>query len=196
MAPVININDLIASHGGFITVKDIPSSSIYHRLLSMVKDGDVVRVSPGVYASQDTLANTMLDITKIVPGGILCQYSAWFHYRLTTQIPSSTCVAVKRGRRLRLPLWPPFTLYYRQPKDFELGLTTANVGGYDLPIYDMERCVCDAIKSRNKIGIDVSTEIIKNYLARTDRDLNKLMAYAHRLRVANILTRYLEIALS
>ncbi len=172
MATILQIEDIITAHGGFITAKEIESSSVYHRLLDKVKTGDVVRVSPGVYALSESLANTMLDITKIVPDGILCQYSAWAHYGLTTQIPSSICIAIKRGRKVRLPEWPPFSLYYKGEDVLRLGETTDNVGGYEIPIYDIERCVCDAVKSRNKIGIDVSSEILKNYLNCEDRDIN------------------------
>ncbi len=196
MTAMETIENVIAANGGFISTKEIKSSSVYHRLLKKVKDGAVVRVSPGVYALNDSLANTMIDITKIIPGGILCQYSAWAHYGLTTQIPLATCVAIKRGRKVKLPDWPPFSIYYIEEKILTLGLTQANVGGYDIPIYDIERCVCDAVKARNKIGIDVSSEILKNYLNRKNRDLPKLMRYAKSLRVANIIGKYLEIQLA
>ncbi len=196
MAAITKIEDIIASHGGFITAKEIESSSVYHRLLEKVKDGAVVRVSSGVYALKESLANTMLDITKIVPDGILCHHSAWAHYGLTTQIPPGICVAIKRGRKVTLPAWPPFILFYKGQGVLTLGQTMANVGGYDLPIYDIERSVCDAVKSRNKIGIDVSSEILKNYLNRQDRDLNKLMRYAKALRIASTISKYLEIQLA
>ena len=71
-----------------------------------------------------------------------------------------------------------------------------NIDGYNIRIYDVERGVCDAVKFRNKIGMDVCSEIISNYLERPDRNLTKLMDYARRLRVGNILEQYLQIKLS
>jgi hypothetical protein len=59
----------------------------------------------------------------------------------------------------------------------------------------VERCVCDAVKFRNKIGIDVCSEIIGNYLERTNRNLSKLMDYARKLRVGTILEQYLQVKL-
>ena len=59
---------------------------------------------------------------------------------------------------------------------------------YKVQIYDLEKSVCDAIKFRNKIGVDVSSEILKNYLKRQDRDLTKLNEYSHKMRIAGILT--------
>ena len=67
--------------------------------------------------------------------------------------------------------------------------------GFTFHIYDIERCVCDAVKFRNKVGMDVCSEIINNYLERSDRNISKLMDYARLLRVANILEKYLQVKL-
>lgn len=65
--------------------------------------------------------------------------------------------------------------------------------GYNIRIYDIDRCVCDAIKFRNKIGMDVCSEIIDNYLVRPERNISKLLDYARQLRVGTILENYLQI---
>ena len=67
--------------------------------------------------------------------------------------------------------------------------------GYNIRIYDIERCVCDAIKFRNKIGMDVCSEIIDNYLVRLERNISKLLDYAKQLRVGTILEDYLQVKL-
>ena len=69
------------------------------------------------------------------------------------------------------------------------------IDGFDIRIYDIERCVCDAVKFRNKIGIDVCSEIINTYLERPDRNLSKLMDHARKLRVGTILEQYLQVKL-
>ena len=69
------------------------------------------------------------------------------------------------------------------------------IDGYKIAIYDIERCVCDAIKHRNKIGIDVCAEILNNYLKRPERNLSRLMDYARQMRVTSTLEKYLEIRL-
>lgn len=55
--------------------------------------------------------------------------------------------------------------------------------------------MCDAVKFRNKVGIDVCSEIISQYLNLPDRNISKLMDYAHTLRVGNILESYLQMKL-
>lgn len=69
------------------------------------------------------------------------------------------------------------------------------IDGFRINIYDIEHCVCDAVKFRNKVGMDVCSEIINNYLERPERNISKLMDYARALRVASIIEKYLEVKL-
>ena len=189
------IYEIVANNGGFITKKEIPSYYDYRQLLTLVRKGELVRVRQGVYALPESMANTMYDIEKIIPGGILCSYSAWSHYNLTTQIPYGIFVAIQRGRKVSLPEYPPITLCSVSKNLFELGATKDLVGGYECSIYNIERSVCDAIKSRYKIGIDVCSEIVNEYLSRPYRNLVMLSQYAKALRVESTLKKYLEIIL-
>ena len=158
----------------------------------MAASGEVNRIGRGLYATDDALTATLYDIEKIVPGGIICTYSAWVYYGLTTQIPMSVCVAVARGRKIVLPNYPPITLYHQSEEQLEIGKTSAMIDGQEVTIFDIERCVCDAIKYRNKIGMDVCSEILQSYVKRKGIDLNKLSQYAKRLRVGNLLHTYLQ----
>ena len=194
MAAIQTINEIMAAHGGFVSKKDLTSSQ-YHRLLNSVIDGSVVRVRRGVFALPTAMANTMYDIGRIVPGGVLCNYTAWSHYGLTTQIPMYICVAIEQKRKIKLPAYPPISLSYQSKEQLALGCERANIGGYDVNIFNMERSVCDALKNRNKIGMDVCAEIINNYIRRKDRNLNLLSEYAQKLRVGNVLHNYLQLAL-
>lgn len=112
-------------------------------------------------------------------------------YTGTTRILSCN----KKRPKITLPDYPPITLYHWSDTAFNLGITNTEIEGFNVRIYDVEKCVCDAVKYRNKIGIDVCTEIIKEYLKRRDRNVNKLMKYASQLRVAKTLGTYLQMEL-
>lgn len=165
----------------------------YYATLQKAKQGQLVRVKRGVYAKEIALADTMVDIEALIPGGILCMFSAWEYYGLTTQVPQQYDIAIKRGRKIVVPQYPNFKLHNLSDNALNLGVTTETISGYKVKIFDLEKCVCDAVKFRNKIGIDVCTEIIKNYLKRPDRNIAKLMKYAKFLRVAKILEMYLAM---
>jgi hypothetical protein len=167
----------------------------YYKMLEEVREGNMVYVRRGVYATADQLAGTMIDLRRVVPDGILCLFSAWNIQHLTTSLPQAYHIAIKRGRKLTLPTHPPIELHYLTESLLEIGVEEKIVDGYNIRMYNAERCVCDAVKFRNKVGIDVCSEVVNNYLARPDRNLTRLMDYADRLRIRKILEKYLEIAL-
>ena len=177
---------------GFVSTKNL-SDWQEQQLQDAVRKGEAVRLKNGIYADIDALANTMVDIRMIVPGGILCLWSAWSVYSLTTQIPNAYYIAIERTRKIVLPYYPEFQLVYQSDKLLSIGATRKNVQGYDIPIFDMERSVCDAIKYRNKVGIDVMAEILQTYLRRPDKNISRLMDYASKLRIRKTLNQYLEV---
>ena len=61
-----------------------------------------------------------------------------------------------------------------------------------MPIFDLERSVCDAVKYRNKVGIDVMAEILQTYIKLPKNNISRLMDYSSKLRVRNTLSHYLE----
>ena len=192
----MEVYKFIEAQGGYIRAKDIKNNRpMYDQLLSEVGKGNVMRLRNGIYALPDTMASTMVDVEKIVPDGIVCMYSAWAYYELTTKLPPNICIAIDKKRKVTLPYYPPISLYYWSVNTLEIGTTAQQINGYKVRIYDIEKSVCDAIKFRNKVGIDISSEILKNYLKRLDRNLTRLNEYAKKMRVANTLNNLIEYML-
>lgn len=185
---------MIKTENGIIHA-DRGSNKEYRQLLSAVRAGQLVRLRNGLYASPDAIAGNIVDIEAIIPGGVLCLYSAWSLYNLTTQIPDAFYVAVERSRKVRLPSFPDIKLVFQRGELLEIGKTEITVQGIRLTVTDIERSVCDAVKYRNKIGLDVMSEIIDNYLRRHERNLSKLTDYAKKLRVYSILHPMLIVKL-
>lgn len=190
-----NIYHKVAALGGVISTTDISSEAEYKRIHRAAQRGELLRLRSGVYASPDALLDTMLDIERIVPGGVVCLYNAWSHYQLTTTIPPAFCVAIERKRKVVIPPSLPITLYYWKEDYLSLGVIEETLSGHSVRITNLERSVCDAVKYRNKIGLDVCAEIVRTYLRKEGRDLSLLTEYAKRLRVWTTLKSYLEIAL-
>ena len=183
--------DTLKQQGGFITTGEVKSRGEYEQLRRAIEDGTLMRLRNGVYVEMSALANNMIDVERIVPHGVLCLYSAFAHYGLSTQVPSATCIAIEAKRKVRLPDYPPIDLYYWKKENLEFGIIKKSISGYDVLVTDMERTVCDAVKYRNKMGLDVCGEVIDNYLKKENRNISLLHEYAQKLRVKNILTTYL-----
>ena len=167
----------------------------YYKLLDSVREGDTVRIKRGVYATAEQLADTMIDVEAIVPGGVLCLFSAWNEHGLTTSLPQAYHIAVKRGRKVTLPVFPQVELHHITDRMFDIGVEKQIISGYLIHIYNKERCVCDAVKYRNKVGMDVCAEVVNSYLSLPDRNLSLLFDYADQLRVRRILEQYIALKL-
>ena len=167
----------------------------YYKLLESARDGNMVRIKRGVYATTEQLANTMVDVEAIVPGGVLCLFSAWNVHGLTTSLPQAYHIAVRRGRKVTLPVFPKVELHHITDTMFDIGVEDQIVSGYRVSIYNKERCVCDAVKYRNKIGMEVCAEVVNSYLALPGRNLSLLFDYADKLRVRRILKQYIALKL-
>lgn len=187
---------LFEQNNGYLNRKQIIDKSTYNHLMQLIKEGVVERMKQGVYHyATEVSDNTMIDVEKIVPGGVLCLYSAWSYYELSVQIPQAFNVAIEKNRKVTLPAYPPITLYYWQQEYHELGVIEREIGGYMVKIYDLEKSVCDAVKYRTKVGNEVVSEILKNYLKLKSRNLTLLMEYARKMRIEKTLRTYLEIGL-
>lgn len=132
--------ELFKQHNGYLTKKDIENRVLYDNLLKLTASGVVERVRRGVYHYNE-MGETMIAIDKVIPGGVLCLYSAWFYYDLTLYIPHSYSIAIERSRKLLLPDYPAITLYYWQKEYHELGKTRQTIDGFEVDIYNLEKCV-------------------------------------------------------
>lgn len=185
----------VKSHldNGFIVTDR--SDSSYRKILQLAKEGELIKVKNGLYTTIDALSSGMIDIDKIIPKGILCLYSAWHYYGMTTQIPDSYYVAIDRKRKVQIPKTIDITPVYQKKDLLDIGKSTVYIDGMKIAIYNRERCLCDAVKYRNKIGIDVMVEILNSYLKYPEKNLTLLSEYAKHLRVFNILSNYLDVRL-
>lgn len=96
---------------------------------------------------------------------------------------------------MTVPAFPQIEIHHFTDKILNVGVVKMTIDGFVINVYDVEMSVCDAVKFRNKIGTDVCSEIISNYLDRPERNISKLMDYAKTLRVHTTLAKYLEIKL-
>jgi hypothetical protein len=76
-----------------------------------------------------------------------------------------------------------------------MGVQEAIIGKHKVKIFCIEKSVCDAIKFRNKIGIDVAVEILKNYLKLKNRNITRLMEFAKQMRIFSVIKQYIEMGI-
>lgn len=122
--------------------------------------------------------------------------TALFFHDLTDREPTEYAVTVKTGynpTNLKAEGIQVFTI---KADLYGVGLTEAQTPfGHIVPVYDMERTICDLLRSRRKIEIQTFQGALKAYVRHKDKDLRTLMHYAGLFRVEKILRQYLEVLL-
>ncbi len=181
---------------GIIKLQDLTKINVnkYH-LQKLVKTGEVDRLKHGIYKLSDFQTNEYFEVQNLVPNGIICLFSAWNYYELTTYMPHEFHVAIEKKSKVKLPDYPPIKLYYWDNNSLKTGRKKVKIDNFTISIFDLEKSACDAVKFRNKIGKDTLYEILTEYLKRKDKNLDLLIKYSKKLRVEKILKNYLDVLL-
>ena len=184
-------------NGGTLRTRDALARGIHAATLYALRDqGKVIELVRGLYRLADADAPENPDLSYVAakaPYAAVCLISALAYHNITTQIPSAIHLAVPRGSRSSISLAPaPVKIYRYDPKTFELGLKTHHIDGRPVRIYGVARSVVDAFKYRNKIGLDVAIEALHYARERTKVTPAEIPRIARPLRVANVITPYLQ----
>jgi predicted transcriptional regulator of viral defense system len=194
-----NMNELLQifkSNKGYLSSRELTSRTMRNHLQKLIDHGKAFRIKRGVYCLNEEISRRqMIDVERIVPDGVICIYSAWSYYQLSLTIPNAIHLAVEKSRKISLPNHPKIRLTYIKKEYYEMGIETINIEGFKVKIYDIEKSVCDAVKYRNKVGMELTSEVLKNYLALKNRNIDKLIKYAKAMRVYPTLKIYLEVQL-
>lgn len=190
------IEDFFLENGGLVEMKRLKEAGFTHyQLNNLISAGQVTKVKHGLYRWNDTDHDELGMVMRIVPHGICCLFTACRHYELTTFVSSEYHLAIPKKSKVVLPDYPPVKLYYWDGISYATGITQISSNGFKIPIYDVEKTVCDMMRLRNKIGMDTVKEVMEAYLKRKDRNLVKLSNYARALGIGTYVSNNLGLLL-
>jgi predicted transcriptional regulator of viral defense system len=186
------------NHGILRASKAIELGVPKHVLYEMVKTGELVREAQGIYrlSDSDPLGNPdLVQISIRVPRAVFCLISALYFHELTTQIPHSVYFALPRDVKTPKIQYPPIRVFHFSPKPYQAGIVEHELDGVKVKIYDREKTIADCFKFREKVGMDVALEAVKDYLRQPNVNVSLLMKYARIDHVEKIMRPYLEALL-
>ena len=187
----------IVENKKFITIAELKSMGYsYYKIGKLEEEGILSRVNRSTYENLTYKGeeNDFFSAEAFVPNGVICLMSAARYYELTNFLPDAVDVAIERKKKVNtLPEWQEIRIYYFDSSRMDLGVTEIRDGDNCFHIFDIEKTVVDIIYYRNKIGIEETSEVLRNYLKRRDRQIDRLYAYAKRLRCEKIVRTYLEV---
>ena len=197
METIIKLQDIARSNGGIIETKVAVAHGISRAMLSkLCKDNKLIRIVKGQYIMPEDMQDELLSISMRSDSIIFSHETALFLHGISDRTPFEHTITIPTGKMPSALLKEECKVYYIKPDLFDLGKTQLKTpAGNMVPAYDLERTVCDVIRSRGRLGTETLLAALKLYAQRPEKDLNKLSSYAKQLRISNVLRQYLEVLL-
>jgi predicted transcriptional regulator of viral defense system len=181
---------------GIVRPRDIEAIGIPREyLLRLHGQGKLNRIGRGIYSlpgAAVTERHTYAEVAKRVPDAVLCLLSALAFHEITTQSPASVWIALGKGARKPAIVSPSLRVVRLTEPSLSEGIERQSVEGVTVRVYSAAKTVADCFKFRNKIGLDIAIEALKDCLRLKKATVNEIYRYAKICRVSNVIRPYME----
>lgn len=194
---IVKLTTIASEHGGIIEAKIASEHGISKAMLyKLCKENKIYRIAKGQYILPDDMQDELLSISKRSDKIIFSHETALFLHGISDRVPFEHTITAPSCCIPSAAIKSECKVYYIKPELFDLGKTILKTpSGNEVQAYNLERTICDCIRSRKKMGTETFLAALKMYAASPKKDLNKLNSYAKKLRVSNVLRQYLEVLL-
>ena len=186
----------LAGKMGLVRPRDVEAIGISREyLLRLYRKGELERVGRGLYTLPDALTSEFLslaEVAKRIPNGVVCLLSALQFHNLTTQIPREVWIAIESTTWKPEFSYPPLKVMRFSGQAFIFGVKEHEVNHVPVKVYSPAKTVADCFKFRNKIGLDVAIEALRETWRNRQATMDELWQAAKVCRVANVIRPYLE----
>jgi predicted transcriptional regulator of viral defense system len=190
----------LARELGVLRPRDLAQHGIAREYLSrLTQAGLLERTGRGLYVLPDaelTDHHSLAEAAKRVPAGIVCLLSALRFHDLTTQAPFEVWLALPPAARRPRPGSPPLRIVRFSGSALTEGIEEHVIEGVRVRVYNPAKTVADCFKYRNKIGLDVALEALRETWRERRATMDELWRYAEVCRVATVMRPYLESLIS
>jgi predicted transcriptional regulator of viral defense system len=181
---------------GRLRASDLAAAGVPRVVLTrMTASGQLERASRGLYRlpqADSSEHESLVTVASKVPQAVICLLSALQFHGLTTQLPWQVWIAMPRGSHVPRLDYPPIKMVQFTGEAYTHGIETHVRDGVRLQVYSAAKTVADCFKHRNKIGMDVALEALKDARAQGRASFDELWRSAKVCRVANVMRPYME----
>ena len=164
-------------------------------LLRLHQAGRLQRFARGLYGLPDaeiTELQTLIEVCQRVPKAVLCLLSALQFHEIGTQLPHEVWIALPEGTQAPAPGYPSLRITRLRGAAYSEGIQTVSEHGAPIRVYSAAKTVTDCFKFRNKIGLDVALEALKEAWRSRKVTMAELSHFARINRVERVMQPYLE----
>jgi predicted transcriptional regulator of viral defense system len=172
----------------------ISRSGLYRALEPLLDEGRIVRVRRGVYqlAEARDAGDTWVQVVQRYPQGVLCLLSALAFHEITTQSPSAAWLALPKSAWRKPEGYPPLRIVHFSGEAYLAGIEEHRRPGGVVRVYSVAKTVADCFKFRNRIGLDVAIEALRDGWQQRRFTLEDLEQMARICRVQVVMRPYVE----
>lgn len=186
----------LAGKKGLLRASDLDAIKAPRIVLTrLAAAGLLEKVGRGLYRLPSLTASEHEGLAAVatkVPQAVFCLLTALQFHELTTQLPRQIWIAMPRGSHAPRIAYPPIKMVQMTGAVYTAGVEEHLRDGVKLRVYSAAKTVVDCFKHRNKIGLDVALEALKDVRDNRGATADDLWRYAKICRVANVMRPYLE----
>lgn len=179
---------------GMLRLKDFKVHGVWPETLArLVRGKAVVRRSRGLYQLPNAsveAAHVLAEAAALVPKGVICLTSALQFHGLTLQMPSLVWMAIDRKAWRPKIAYPPIRFVQWNATSF--GISPHRIEGVNVPITNIPRTIVDCFRYRNKVGLDVAMEGLREGLRNRRCTPDELWRYAQKGWIWSVMRPYVE----
>ena len=182
---------------GLVRPKDLNQHGIpVIYLRRLLHRGELVQPARGVYAvagHEPTLHHSLAMVSKRIPRGVVCLLSALAYHEIGTQLPSVVWLAIDQRSRPLVTTDLPAKIVRFGAKSLVEGVEEHSVEGVTMRITNPAKTVADCFKFRNKVGLDIVLEALRDAWRKRKVTMAELDRFAATNRVTHVMRPYLEM---
>lgn len=186
----------LASQKGLLRARDMDAIQVPRVILTrLTAAGLLEKVGRGLYRLPDAQMSefeTLCTIATKVPQAVFCLPTALQFHQLTTQLPRQIWIAMPRGSHPPRIDYPPVKMVQFTGDAYSAGIEAVECDGVRLQVYSVAKTLADCFKHRNRIGLDVALEALKDVRWHNKATIDDIWYFAKICRVANVMRPYLE----
>ncbi len=185
---------------GGVTTRDATEAGIHRQMLTrLVREGALERIARGQYRlphREVTEHHGLAVAAAAVPNGVICLLSALGFHGVGTQLPPEVWMAIDRRARRPTLTHPPLHVVRFGGRALTSGIESHPIEGRPVRVYGVAKTVADCFKYRNKIGLDVALEALREAWRARRVTMDELDRHAKTCRVERVLRPYLQALVS
>ena len=188
------IESIMKINNGYVTSKELSNLGIHRMYLNIMKEKGIIdKVGNGIYVDSSKIEDSYFVFNLELSNIVYSHMTALYFHGLSIKAPNEKYDITVPNNYFNYKI-KEHNVFYVNKDIYRLGLTEVKTPmGNNVRAYDVERCICDIIRSKSRMDSEHIKYSVKEYIKRKDKDLVKLSHYAKEMGIKEEVMNYIEV---